>query len=253
MIISYKHRYLFIERPLTGSWAIRHELCEYYDGIPILHKHAGYSEFRRHARPEELKCLIFTGIRNPLDLIVSRYFKLMTDHKGAFSNPETTKTLITDYSDLVKYQHIMATNATFEEYFLRYCTRPYGDLFDLKSDYLGFVIRFENFQDDFSEVLHLLGIEQARPVPVTNKTQGRGSDWASYYTPKIIEQAKRICGPFMSKWGYEFPPGWGDYQPSWASQIEYRLFITLRHIYISYFRYNNNTFARMVRSIRSYF
>jgi len=47
MIVSHRHRYLFIEIPLTGSWAIHRELREHYGGSPILHKHASYPEYRR--------------------------------------------------------------------------------------------------------------------------------------------------------------------------------------------------------------
>lgn len=45
MIISHKYRLLFIEVPLTASWAIHHELCNNYEGKPILHKHATYSDY----------------------------------------------------------------------------------------------------------------------------------------------------------------------------------------------------------------
>lgn len=37
MIISHEHKYLFIEIPLTASWAVRKELCEFYGGEAILH------------------------------------------------------------------------------------------------------------------------------------------------------------------------------------------------------------------------
>src|SRR2546426_260618 len=40
LIVSHKHRYVFVELPRTGSTAVRHELRELYDGTPILHKHS---------------------------------------------------------------------------------------------------------------------------------------------------------------------------------------------------------------------
>ena len=40
MVISHKHRYVFVEIPHTGSHAISKELCEFYDGQIIHRKHA---------------------------------------------------------------------------------------------------------------------------------------------------------------------------------------------------------------------
>ena len=79
MIISHEYKYLFIEIPLTASWAIQLELCQFYGGAPILHKHATYAEFRNIASEEELNYLVFATVRNPLDKIVSRYHKIVND------------------------------------------------------------------------------------------------------------------------------------------------------------------------------
>lgn len=49
MVISHQNRFVFVEHPLTASWAIRHELCTMYGGEPILRKHAFYAELRRIA------------------------------------------------------------------------------------------------------------------------------------------------------------------------------------------------------------
>jgi hypothetical protein len=253
MIISHKYKYLFVEIPLTGSYSIRHELCSYYDGSPILHKHATYPDFRKMATAEERDYFVFATVRNPLDKLVSRYFKYRMDHKGAFSNPESPRTLVADYSDLRKYEIIKGSDLGFDDYFRRYCKRPYGDLIDLSGDHLDYVIRFERLQEDFSHVLRLLEIEQVRPVPHSNKTRGRRANWESYYTPDIIEQAKRVCGPYMRKWNYEFPSHWGKFRFSWTRQAQYNALTFLRSIYLIHFRYSNRAIARVVRSLRAHF
>jgi len=84
MIISHKYRYLFIEIPLTGAWAIRNELVSYYDGQPILHKHANYLDFKRVATDDERQYWVFATVRDPLDSQVSDVFNYRTDHKGTF-------------------------------------------------------------------------------------------------------------------------------------------------------------------------
>jgi hypothetical protein len=251
MVVSHLHKYLFLEIPLTGSWAIRSELCELYGGVPILHKHATYPEFLSSATAAERRYFVFATVRNPLDKLVSRYYKLKTDHKGAFSDPKSTERLTVDFSDRRKYEFITDTGATFATFLREFGRRPYGSFLDISADYVDFVIRFERLQEGFSEVLRLLGLEQVRRVPLVNKTRGRETDWVSYYTPDIIERAKKTCGPFMERWDYEFPPGWGEYKVSWITRAQDRLVSVLRTAYLTRFRYSNKPYARIIRRLRA--
>lgn len=251
MIISHKYRYLFLECPLTASWAIRHELCDHYSGIPIHSKHSMYPEFAKSASSDERNYFVFATIRNPLDIIVSQYMKLKHDHKGVFSDPETVNELIVDYSDYKKFQFIQDSNATFEDYFLTYHKRPYGNMLDSSRDRLDFVIHFENLQDDFSEVLRLLEIKQVSAIPQDNKTVGKKASWEEYYTPKIIEQAKKIVGPTLMAWGYRFPEDWGDYKPSRFSLIEHQVVQAARSYYSGKIRYSDGFIAKVIRKLRA--
>lgn len=252
MVISHKHRYLFIEIPLTGSWAIQKELCAYYDGISILHKHATYPEFRRIATPSELEYFVFATIRHPLDEIVSRYAKLASDHKGMFSDLAQVKALRSDYSDYQKYKFIQATQADFATFFRKYHRRPFGGLIDVAHAEYDFIIRYEAFQTDFTEVLHRLGLTQVRPVPVTNQTDAKGADWRAYYTPEIRAQACRVLAPYMQKWGYTFPPDWEQCPVSRLSQLEFSLVTYLRNLYYTHIRYSDTPQAKVTRYLRAY-
>ncbi|MCB0110816.1 MAG: sulfotransferase family 2 domain-containing protein [Caldilineaceae bacterium] len=252
MIISHQHRYLFIEIPLTGSWAIRKELCAHYDGMPILHKHATYPEFQRTAEPAELDYFVFAAIRHPLDEIVSRYAKLMSDHKGIFSDRTRTQTLETDYSDHEKYKFVHESKADFVTFFRKYHRRPFGDLIDVASDQYDFIIRYECLQEDFAEVLRRLKLEQVRPVPVSNKTAGKRTDWHTYYTPEIRAQAYHVVAPYMKKWGYAFPADWERYPISWRSQLEFSLMTHLRNLYYTHLRYSRRPHAKAVRYLRAW-
>lgn len=251
MIVSYEHKYLFVEIPLTASWAIRQQLCDHYAGIPILHKHASYPEFRRSSVVDKGSYFVFATVRNPLDKLVSRYYKLKTDFKGAFSDQESTRSLLTDYSDHRRYEYIRASDATFEEYFRKYCRRHYSDQVDISSSSYDFVIRYEALQEDFTKVLRLLKIRQIGTLPIVNRTPGRRMEWEAYYTPDLIKQAKDVCGPFMRKWGYEFPSDWGDYRASWYSQARYNLFCLLQEVYVTRFRYSQSASAMLVRRLRA--
>lgn len=252
MIISHVHRYLFIEIPLTGSWAIHRELCDHYDGVPILHKHATYPEFRRSTYAHDARdYFIFATVRNPLDKVVSQYCKLKVDHKEAFSRPDAIETLKADYADLKVYKYLRETDASFAAYFRRYFRLPFSDMIDLSAPHLDFVIRFESLQSDFSEVLKRLNIEQERPVPVRNRTKGKREAWQEYYTPDIIPRVQRVFGPLMQTWGYDFPAGWGQLRVSWRAKLAYRLLRRLKYFYFIHLRYNNTRAAATLRRLRA--
>lgn len=251
MVISHTHRYLFIEIPLTGSWALRNELCNLYDGTPILHKHATYPEFRRIATPDELKYFVFGTVRNPLDVVVSRYFKLKNDHKGVFSSSDSVNSLEADYSDLLKHQFVQRADVDFVTFFRKYHQRPFGDLIDVESSRYNKVLHYERLQDEFASVLNHLGIAAQRVVPFTNRTEGKAPNWDSYYTAEVRKQAVRIFTPFMHKWGYDFPSSWGESRMPWRSQIEYSIATHLRNLYYCNFRYSNSPTAQLVRKMRA--
>lgn len=235
MVISDRYEYVFLELPNTATVAIHQELCEHYEGIPVLApgvgRHIHYHQFLETAEPEQREYFAFSCIRNPLDVVVTNYFKLRTNQGGIFTEPSLWKRnggWVTD-RDLQKFQFIRETDADFAAYFRRYYRfPPYDNWSSLAHRELDFVIRFENLQDDFFHVLELLGIEPKRPLPVRNKTAGREEAFWSYYTPEIRRQAVRVFGPFMKMWGYGFPSNWGDCSVPWLSQALFRVIGTLR-------------------------
>lgn len=68
MIISDKHRYVYIGIPRTGSKSMNHWLCEHFDGRNL----GGHHDYDV---PEDVSdYLIFTVVRNPYDREVSSHF-----------------------------------------------------------------------------------------------------------------------------------------------------------------------------------
>ena len=86
MIISSKHKYVFVELPRTGCTAVGKELISQYDGERILSKHGTNQDFLRIASDDEKRYFMFSGVRNPLDDAVSYCFKLKTDHHNRFTD-----------------------------------------------------------------------------------------------------------------------------------------------------------------------
>lgn len=253
MVIGHKHKFLFIEIPLTGSWSIHNELCTHYGGESILHKHASFAEFKRSPYYREISgdYFVFAAVRNPLDEVVSRYTKLLTDHKGAFTREANKQDLKSEPADWVKFDAIQRLHFSFTEYFARFHRRVYSSMVDLSAENLDYVLRFEDLQSDFSNVLAVLKVEQIRPLPALNRTVSRKTDWRTYYTPEIIPLAVDICGPFMERWGYEFPPEWNASKMSISRQLEYRSICLLRRMYFTHFRYDEGFAGLAARKLRA--
>jgi len=209
MVVSNKYKYIFVELPLSGSTAISNELCELYDGKKILRKHSKYQEFLKVATDEQKRYFIFSGIRNPMDLVVSEFLKIKNNHKQRYTTPSEWRRNGGTLSDenLRLYDEITKNNLSFADYFKKYFRLPYDNWSSAAHKKFDFVIRFENLRSDFSEVLKRLNIEPVRELPQINKTSEKGN-FIKYYTPDIREKAVFVFGPFMKKWGYTFPAGW---------------------------------------------
>jgi len=240
MIISHQYRYLFVELPRTGSTAIARELVTHYGGKKILYKHSTYQDFLRKATPEEKKYFVFSCIRNPLDEAVSRYFKLKTDHRGQFTNLDVVQRRrnLVSRMDRSISRFLRRTDACFPTFFKKYYRVSYNSWAHLSHKQFDCVIRFENLSTDFNQVLRKIGIEPIRLLPARNQTDGRGPDFASYYTPEIIPRAKKVFGPFMKEWGYEFPPDWGDASLSWWNVFEFHFLNVFRVLYWRHLRFH---------------
>ena len=239
MIISHRYKYLFIELPRSGTTATGKELQKLYDGVPILAKHSTYFDFKKIASDEELKYFVFSGIRNPMDDAVSRYFKIKSNHSARHTNPKSLKrrwTMVEKYEDRL-FRFVQETDADFPTFFKKAYIFPYSSWATMNHKDFDFIIRFENLRKDFEKALIMLGIEQERPLPQLNKTNMRKRNYLSYYKPETRAKAKRIFGPFMKEWGYEFPPEWGEGSVPMWNQMEYRWVATIKNVYWRYLRY----------------
>ena len=238
MIVSDRHRYVFIELPRTGSSAISRELRQSYDGRPFLRKHSTYREFLAAARPEQRGYFAFSCIRNPLDDAVSRYFKYRTDHRAHFSQKgHPGRRGLVGLRDRLIWRWMQRREMDFPAFFRSVYVVPYDNWASESHGSLDLVIRFEHLEADFAAALARLGIEPIRPLPVRNVTGGRRRDFAAYYTPETIGRAKWVFGPFMRRWGYGFPSEWGEARLSRWAEAQFRVLGVLRAFYWRHLRF----------------
>lgn len=188
MIVSDHNKYLFLEMPHTASTATSRELIDHYDGrLVFRERHAPYDQFARIATARQRKYFVFAGIRNPLDTIVTTYLK------GVRTG-------------------LIRSDLNFPMYFDRTYHLPYANFVSRSAEQIDFWIRFEALQADFEACLAKMRVEQVRPLPQRNRTIEKSNHFLDYYTPEIIPKVKRVLGPYMKEWGYDFPPEWGEYR-----------------------------------------
>lgn len=235
MIISDKYKYVFIEFPQTGCSAVGRELMEQYDGRRILFKHAQLHEFMKNATEDEQKYFTFSTIRNPMDVVVSKYFKYLSDHENyaekKVQHGRMRRLIMPKYEE-ARRDFIVNNDASFEDFFLKYYTLPYSAWSILSHHKLQYLMRFENLSEDFNEVLLRIGAEPKRPLPLFNKTGQKKKHFSEYYeSKKARERAIEIFGPYMREWGYEFPAHWEETSSVKPADGMYRLVNSFRKIY----------------------
>ena len=247
MIISDRHRYLFVELPRTGSTAVHRELRLLYDGEPILTKHATYEDFLKFATESQKGYFVFSSVRNPMDDAVSKYFKVKggraagarrrTNHGvQADVRKRNRERLLNRLVDTHMTRFVRKTDADFARFFLRYYVFPYDTWASLSHKRFNFVIRFETLAADFEHALRLIGLEPNRPLPVANPTADRRADFAAYYIPMTRSRARRVLGPYMARWGYRFPSSWGILGPTAMERRAYSLYSFFACLYWRYLR-----------------
>lgn len=204
MVISHKHCYVFVQTMKTASTAIAAELCEKYDGEMILHKHATLDEFLAQASAHEKAYFSFAGVRNPLDVAVSRFALRRSGKRNEDPRHEEQTRFIRetgeDFGAYFRKYGILRENGGVEIGIvpLHWCTQSFQSI--------DHIYRYENLQEEFSAILKKIGVEQLRELPVDNPTAGK-TDYMSYYDSETLAIAYRTYFFYLDHWGYEVPPG----------------------------------------------
>ncbi len=181
VIISHEHRYVFIELPRTGSSTINHELRRNYGGEWMLGKHSTYQDFLRVATPDERTYFAFAGIRNPLDVTVSRYVQVRTDARKRFTDPgkRARRTSLPEQIESRVFDWVRRNDASFEQFLLHWYWLPYDTWSSVDHRRLDFVVRFESLAEDFAEAIRRIGLTPKRKLPARNVTGVGRARWTT--------------------------------------------------------------------------
>jgi hypothetical protein len=192
MIVSHKHKYIFIGLPCSGSSAISKELIENYEGEYVLSKHTNIQTFINQY-PESIKgYTIFAVYRNLEDILFSRYNKFKYNHKETYTNPtfRIENGGFVSNKSVAMYNQIQTENLDFEKFIILISKNmPYDFPFSMNAPYLTHIIHFENLNEGFQDVIEAIGIKLKRPLPIYNKTKSKDSK------PPISD---KICEKFLN-------------------------------------------------------
>jgi len=206
MIVSFRHKFIFVAIPKTGTHAVRQALREHLGPedieqvglfvdkrfpMPELaqleHGHISLQQLRAHLPPEQFDSFFkFAFVRNPFDRFIS-FCAFMTRVEKQFeADPhKVMRSFIQNppwHRILFQPQHTFVTGADGK----------------LLTDYVG---RVEEMQQSYDEIARRIGVPSAQLEKV-NASERR--DYRSYYTPPLVDGVARLYARDLELFGYEF-------------------------------------------------
>jgi hypothetical protein len=209
MIISHRHRFLFVAIPKTGTHSVRQALrahlaeddleqvglfvnrrFPFADLAAIRHGHLSLRQVQPVLQPGQFESYFkFAFVRNPFDRFVS-YCAFMSRDSGQFASDargfmkQVLFQVRPEQHILFQPQHLLLTDAD-------------GDVL---SDYVG---RVEEMQAGYDQVCRQLGFESA-PLGRVNSSQ-RG-DYREYYDAELIAGVSEYYRRDLELFSYSFDP-----------------------------------------------
>ncbi len=206
MIVSARHKFVFVAIPKTGTHAIRQALRAHLGPqdmeqvglfvqkafpIPELarlqHGHLSLVQLRPFMRAEDFASFFkFAFVRNPFDRFIS-YCAFMTRAVGQFE--ADPKRVMRHYLANPPQQHIL-----FQPQH-SFVTGADGALL---TDHVG---RVEEMQSSYDEIARRIGIP---PVRLEKVNASRRNNYRDYYDQPLIDGVAKLYARDLDLFGYEF-------------------------------------------------
>jgi hypothetical protein len=206
MVISYKYKYIFVGLPYSGSSAITKELIEWYEGEFILKKHSNIQHLLKVQKIDLKDYFVFGVYRDPKQILISRYNKLLNNPDNRFSDPKFSKNrggYVSDKAIKMSYQ-LRNEGISYQKFLaqkfkiFKFITIPYVNQFPVNAPYFNYVIRFKYLNEDFVEALKRIGIEKASRLKVLNRTNKDMQDYTidNDLKLKVFDPFYKYCAKF---------------------------------------------------------
>ncbi len=189
-MINHQHKFLFIHIPRTGGSSIESQF-NYKEKIEK-NKHWNLNDWKNHLNSNDFDSYFkFTFVRNPWDIIVSKYFD-----KGWYSSP------IQGRGGEIGY-HSGKTLKYFLEHYKPAIHESGDSLLDyFDPEQMNFVGRFENRSQDLEYICKKIGIN------INTNTKARSHKNKKHYTEYYDDETRAIVAEKYAQdiecFGYKF-------------------------------------------------
>ena len=202
--------FILVER-LGGEFLPKEDLFDAQGELLLPTRHNTLRELIKHGATtaeEAAGWLKVASVRNPFDSIVSLY----TKRRNTKELPEGIKSWSLGERRFLR-EVKRAQKCSFTQWVLRtYWPRVILGLLRINkkgqlakyAEGSDMIIRMEHLQEDFDAVMKRVGVEEEVRVLKQNMTQGRESDYRSYYTPFARFLVRTAFGRDLQRFGYEF-------------------------------------------------
>jgi hypothetical protein len=208
MLISHKHKFVFISIPKTGSTSVRNSLSQYGD---VFSSSDTKSPLYLHIKAKDLKKYFienkwnwneyykFAFVRNPWDSIISQYYyKLNFINREKLDLPYNKNFMIN--CKLLKrkcknfHEAVQLNLLTFEN-------QVSWTIDDEGKNLINFIGRFENINQDFETICQQIGLPETK-LKHQNKTEHL--NYCEYYDEKSIEIVRKNLKEDIEAFNYAF-------------------------------------------------
>ena len=206
-MLSLKYNFLFIHRGKTGGNSISEALLPFSDDEKVLKphsdgidrfdienkeysikKHEGYCDIEKKIPDEIFRNLFkFTTIRNPFDRLISAYF---SPHRVINKKIE---------------QEIFNRDQFINELFPKIRTlreQAFPDNQSQNKHDNVYLIRFENLQEDFSQLVKKIGISEN--ISLNHRNKSSRLQYQNYYDKELIDMVADKHAEEIELGGYQF-------------------------------------------------
>ena len=202
MVISHKHKFIFLATGKTGTTSMETLLKKYDDEGHKFHKHCRLSgpstifdpltKTEKELNFDSSDYFKFCFVRNPWDRMFSWYNQLQ---KSVY-NP----------SKIRKMQYELANNYPFTDFLKNISREKYFNHYNTSDFYLideniNFIGRFENLQQDFNIVCDKIGIPQQQ---LPHKNASKHKHYTEYYDDETRQIVAEKFAKDIEYFNYKF-------------------------------------------------